>query len=365
LFVTAVEVDASPWAFGILLVSIVVDISRSRALGRLAHKYQSQALEADVLHFGTDIWSSVVVIVGLLLVKIGEWTAQTWLSRADAIAALGVALISIVVSLRLGRRASDVLFDKAPVDLAEDIQQCARQVDGVLDADKVRVRRVGPTTFVDMSIAVGRGATLEESHHSASEVEAAVQSVLPRAEVLVHVDPVRPHDESLYNTVRGLAAAHELQVNAVRVQRIRHQLYFQFHVEVDDRLTLQEAHILVSHLEDQVRLRVPNVSEVTSHIEPSGPAGTSYALPVTALDGVRTAVEQLARAECGPHGFHHVAVGSINGELDILLHVFLDDQSPIREAHDLSTHLDTILRQRISNVSQVLIHVEPHSMAVD
>jgi cation diffusion facilitator family transporter len=246
LFVTAVEVDASPWAFGILLVSIVVDISR--APGRLAHKYQSQALETDVLHFGTDIWSSVVVIVGLLLVKIGEWTAQTWLSRADSIAALGVALISIVASLRLGRRASDVLFDKAPEDLAEDIQQCARQVDGVLDADKVRVRRVGPTTFVDMSIAVGRGATLEESHHSASEVEAAVQSVLPRAEVLVHVDPVRPHDESLYDTVRGLAAAHELQVHAVRVQRIRRQLYVQFHIEVDDRLTLQEAHILVSHL---------------------------------------------------------------------------------------------------------------------
>jgi divalent metal cation (Fe/Co/Zn/Cd) transporter len=114
-----------------------------------------------------------------------------------------------------------------------------------------------------------------------------------------------------------------------------------------------------------MRLRVPNVSEVTSHIEPAGPAGTSYALPVTALDGVGTAVEQLARAECGPHGFHHVAVGSTNCELDILLHVFLDGQSPIRGAHDLSTHLDTILRQRISNVSQVQIHVEPHSMAVD
>src|SRR5207244_13571064 len=105
IFFRSIAVDASPWAFGVLLVSIIVDFSRSRALGRAARKYESQALEADALHFRTDILSSAVVIVGLGLVKLGEVTQQAWLNRADAVAALGVALIVRVVSVPLGKPA--------------------------------------------------------------------------------------------------------------------------------------------------------------------------------------------------------------------------------------------------------------------
>ncbi len=365
LFFKTVEVDASPWAFAILLVSIAVDFSRSRALGRAAQKYDSQALEADALHFSSDIWSSLLVLVGLLFVKLGEWTRLEWLRQADAVAALGVASIVIVVSWRLGRRASEVLLDTAPHDLAAEIEQRVREVEGVLEAKQVRVRRVGPTTFVDMSIAVGRAATFEESHRIASAVENIVKSIVPKADVMVHVDPIARPDENLIDTLRALAAKHELEVHSVHVQSVSNQLYIQFHVEVDESLTLQEAHALVSHLEDEVCRVVPNVAEVNSHIEPAGQEATDGDLPMDVLEATRREVERIAREVCGAHGFHQVRVRSVDGELAISLHVFLDDQSPIRQAHDLSTRLETKLRRAIPNVGQVLVHVEPHSMATN
>ena len=104
LFFKEVLVEASIWAFVIMGVSIVIDFSRSRALARVAKKYQSQALEADALHFSTDIWSSSVVIGGLLLVRGADWLGLAWLTKADALAAMGVAGIVVYISAQLGQR---------------------------------------------------------------------------------------------------------------------------------------------------------------------------------------------------------------------------------------------------------------------
>src|SRR5947208_624548 len=67
-----IHVDISIWAFMVMLISIAVDFTRSRALLRVARKLGSQALEADALHFSTDIWSSIVVVLGLLVVYLSQ-----------------------------------------------------------------------------------------------------------------------------------------------------------------------------------------------------------------------------------------------------------------------------------------------------
>ena len=111
LFFKSVEIEASIWGFLVMIFAIGIDVSRSRALARVAQKYDSQALEADALHFSTDVWSSTVVIVGLGLVKLSEWLHLPWLVKADAVAAMGVAGIVIYVSLQLGRRTIAGLLD--------------------------------------------------------------------------------------------------------------------------------------------------------------------------------------------------------------------------------------------------------------
>ena len=200
----------NPWAFVVVVLSIVVDLSRSRALKKAADKFSSQALEADALHFSTDIWSSLVVLFGLCGVQVGEMLGIGWLKQADAVAALGVAAIVIWISMKLGKKSVDDLLDTVPAKLQEQVFAAARQVPGVEDVTRLRVRRSGPEIFADVTLTVGRGAAFERAHDIAHEVEAAVAVVLPKADVVVHVEPAVPREEDVTTVVRLLAARHGL-----------------------------------------------------------------------------------------------------------------------------------------------------------
>lgn len=182
------HVEVSVWAFVVMGTSIVVDISRSRALARAAEKHRSQALEADALHFSTDVWSSSVVIVGLCCVWAAERFHLPWLKQADAVAALGVAGIAMIVSLRLGKKSVDDLLDAAPAGLIERVAHAAR-VPGVLAVTQVRVRQSGAHTFADIHIEVPRGMTFDGAHELTHAAEDAVREAVPGADIVVHADP--------------------------------------------------------------------------------------------------------------------------------------------------------------------------------
>ncbi len=190
LFVKEVEVDASIWAFLVMFVSISIDFGRSRVLKRAAVKHNSQALEADALHFSTDIWSSSVVIVGLIGVKLGEWFPQLEpLGKADAVAALGVAAIVIYVSLRMGRRTVEALVDTAPHGLAQQIEQAVEAISGVIDCHQVRVRPSGAELFVDVHVVVNDEMHLDKVHALTHTIEDVVKQLAPRADITVHPEP--------------------------------------------------------------------------------------------------------------------------------------------------------------------------------
>ena len=136
LFFHHVEIEPSIAAFGVLLISMGVDFWRSRALGRIATKYESQALEADALHFSTDIWSSGIVVLGLLLVMLGRKFGVDWLRDADPIAALFVAGVVVWVGWRLARRTIDELLDAAPPGVRSQIIASVSEVEGLLEVDR-------------------------------------------------------------------------------------------------------------------------------------------------------------------------------------------------------------------------------------
>src|SRR5512139_3488061 len=184
LFFEDVAVDASFWAFLVMGVSIFVDYNRSRLLQRAAQKYNSQALEADALHFSTDIWSSSVVIVGLIGVKLAEWfPGLSFLSKADAIAAIVVAIIVIFVSLQMGKRTVQALLDTAPAKLPGEIKIAVEAVPGVVECHHVRVREAGPYLFVDAHVALAGNPPLSEAHDIVLKIEEVIRQIAPRSDV--------------------------------------------------------------------------------------------------------------------------------------------------------------------------------------
>jgi len=186
-----VEVEVTFWSFAVMATSIVVDISRSRMLYRAARKHKSHALEADALHFSTDIWSSAVVIVGLIGVVIGDWMEPLeFLDHADAIAAIAVAVIVVQVSIKLGLRTIYSLLDTAPAGLEDKIVSAVQAIPNVENCHKVRIRHAGPQVFVDLHVLIDGSQSLRKAHDLTEQIEQTIAKIEPDADVTVHPEPV-------------------------------------------------------------------------------------------------------------------------------------------------------------------------------
>src|SRR5690242_19911142 len=176
-------VEATIWAFGVIIASVVTDFFRSRALLRAAKETQSQALEADALHFSSDLWASLAVLAGLAGVHYG-------IAWADSAAALVVAVLVCIAGWRLGKRTVDTLTDVAPPGAAELITATAARVPGVVRVDQVRARAVGETVFIDLAVAISRTLPIDRVDAIRDAVAAALRAKMSGAEPVVTTHPV-------------------------------------------------------------------------------------------------------------------------------------------------------------------------------
>ncbi len=358
LFVRHVQVEISVWAFVIMLTSIVIDFTRSRALYRVAKKYDSQALEADALHFSTDIWSSSVVILGLGLVWLARRFNLPWLEKADAVSALGVAGIVIYVSIQLGRRTIRALLDGVSPGLRDEVAH-AVHVLGVLEVQRVRVRQSGPEAFVDAALTINRDTSLEAARDVVARAEAAVRQIVPQADVVIEVQPVASQDEDQITAVRMLAARQGLGVHSIRIYEVGGRRTIELHLEVRETLDMRAAHAQASEFEDALRKALFGVSEVITHIEPVG-EGTATQVATRAeeklIHEALASVLQDQRLECHPH---RVRVYRVEGELAVSFHCQFDPAVNITQVHALTESVERELRSRMPAIRRVIIHTEP------
>ena len=364
IFFLTVHIDPSLWAFLVIIVSIAVDVSRSRMLSRAAIKHQSQALEADALHFSTDVWSSAVVLGGLALVWLGRKVLPGHagiLDRADAAAALGVAFIVLFVSYRLGKRTIDVLLDRAPEGLKEKIVAAADEVEGVISVGKVRLRRSGALVFVDMTIEVDRTLAFERTHAIAEDVEARIQALLPGADVVIHTDPRETERETLARRIRAIAERNQVPVHNISVHEDRGEIHVDLHLEVDDHLLLHQAHDLASHIEQDLRGALPAIKRVNTHIESRG-TGIGSGLDVTAEEGpLVERVRQITDSVVGRACCHNILIRRQGDWFAVSLHCGFERNLPVIEAHRLSSRIEEALKKEIPAIEQVLVHTEPEA----
>lgn len=358
-----VAVETTIWAFAVVAISIVVDVHRSRMLYAAARKHHSQALEADALHFSTDIWSSAVVLVGLTLVAIGkslgpEWA---WLARADAVAALGVACIVVLISVRLGWRSVAALIDAAPAGLSEHIGEVVLTVPGVRDVARPRVRQSGAAVFVDLTVAVDRAASLEEAHRIATEAQESIEQLVPRADVMVHVDPVRPQGEVLPDTVNAIAARRGLRAHSIAMREVRDRTILELHVEVAPQLSLRQAHDEVSGLEQAIRDELPHIQIIHTHIEPVGrPVLRTQPLDTAEADILRARIKELATSVAGVRSCSECRLRVGRRGVDVVLYCQADPELTVEAAHHLAHLIEENIRTVVLDADRMLVHIEPH-----
>jgi cation diffusion facilitator family transporter len=341
----------------ILALGMGIDFVRARALNRVAKKYPSEALEADALHFSTDVWSTFVVVLGIT----GAWLGMKYnlplLGMLDPVAALAVAGVIIWIGSRLGKRTIDALLDVAPRGLRERIVSAVDETEGVLQTERVRVRRAGQRYFVDVTISVPRTASLEQAHAASDAVERNIEQIVP-ADVVVHVEPRAPTNEHLFETIRAIAQRRGLAVHELSAHQLDNRLFVELHLEVDEEASLREAHRRATELEEDIRAATDPQALVNIHIEPLGAripgAAEMKELARAVQDFLNSLPEYRERVDC-----HEVHVRSVEHKILVSCHCAMDGGLPITEVHDITAALEDRVKEFFPQIVRVTIHPEP------
>lgn len=358
LFFHHVEIEPTLAAFLVMFVSMAVDYWRSRALIRIADKYDSQALQADALHFSTDIWSSGVVALGLALVLVGRRLHVSWLIDADPVAALFVAGVIVLVSTRLARKTIDALLDTAPAGVRSEIIRALSSVDGLLEVDRVRIRRAGNRFFADVSVGLARNVTFQKSGQVADEITQTVHRILPNTDVVVHSAPRATSAENIFDRVRAVATRHNLNVHDVSVQDLDGRLHVEQHLELDENLPLKTAHDRASVLESDIRAEIPEIASILTHIE-SEPSTIETGEQISRDSRLEARLKEIAREFPEILDMHDIEVKRVRERVYVSCHCTFPDDLPLARVHDLSTALEIRFKQEAPELFRVLIHPEP------
>ena len=346
-------VEATVWAFAVIVVSIIVDFFRARALSQTAEKTLSQALEADALHFSSDLWSSLAVLVGLIGVRFG-------LPWADSAAALVVAALVCIAGWKLTKRTVDTLIDVAPPGAADKITSIAARVPGVVAVEQVRARAVGEQTFIDLTVAVSRTLPLDRVTAIKETIIAALRKQIRGSEPVITIDSVALNTETVLDRVMVIARNRALAVHHVTVHELKDKLAVSLDLEVDGKLSLQAAHEMADGLESAIAAELGADVEVETHIEPLQPQDASgREAPPERVKAVAMALSELAAR--GPHirDVHNVRVRE-TGEGEIVnFHCRVDPRLSVQSVHENVDALERALKQQSPPIKRVIGHAEP------
>jgi cation diffusion facilitator family transporter len=338
---------ATWYAFVVVGIVICIDLARTTASWRAARAYSSPALASNAVHFGSDLGGSVAVLIGLLFVRGGH-------PGADSVAALLVAALVLTAAARLMRRNVDVLMDRAPADAEEAARRAIVGVRPAVQLRRLRMRQAAGRVFADVVIGVDYGAAIGQGHAAADAVERAVQSALPEADVVVHVEPVEAADADVRE--RAHAAALNVprvrEVHNVSVLSVDGGTALSLHLKLPGALPLEEAHAIAEEVERAIERAVPEVSSVQTHLEPLGEEAAGHEVA-----GDVATVRRIVRAELGVDPAELRFVDTDEGLVAYL--TLRLGSGTLSAAHADASRIEELIRREHPEIADVVVHTEP------
>jgi cation diffusion facilitator family transporter len=348
-----VEIEASRLAFGVLIVSIIVDFTRWRSLSKIAKATKSDALAADALHFSSDIVSSALALCGVTAAHYGY-------PQGDALAALGVAVFIGFAGFQIGRRTVDTLVDAAPKGLTEAVVAIAQSVPGVIGVVSARLRPAGAAVIGDLSITVSRTLPLEKVAAIKANVAAAIAARHPDVALTLATQPIALDNETILEQVVLIAAKRHVPVHHMTMQDIDGRTSISFDVELDGRMKHGAAHEIASALELEIRRELGSGIEVETHIEPQEPRQLcgQDASPAVCAE-IAAALARRAPEAGAVHDVHSVRVRQTPAGLVVNYHCCVDPDLSVDEVHDRVDELERKVRADFTDIVRIVGHAEP------
>jgi len=344
---TTSHVQATWYALAVTVIVIAVDLSRVTVSLRGARRYGSAALQANALHFGSDLLGSSAVLAGLLLVRAGY-------RRADSAAALFVGVLVLAAAARLMKRNVDVLMDRAPAEAEAAARAAIAGVEPAVDLRRLRMRQAGGRSFADVVITVPPDAPVGQGHEAADRVEAAVHEALPGSDVVVHVEPREDEIAIRERThAAALAVPGVREVHNVTVLEVAGRTEVSLHLKLPGDLSLEEAHNVASEVERAIVERVPEVDAVQTHLEPLAEVGRGRDVA-----GDAGAVERIVRDATGAAP-REIRFLRTNEGLLAYLTLGLEPGTALADAHARASEIEERIRRERPDIADVIVHTEP------
>jgi cation diffusion facilitator family transporter len=346
-------VEVTPLVIGVLVVAILIDAARWRALSIVARETYSEALAADALHFASDLVSSALTLFGLIMVLAGY-------PHGDTVAALGVALFIISAAARLARRTIDTLIDTAPKGLRANLEAAALTVPGVESVEWLRLRPGGGRTLGEIGVLVDRRLPLEQAQAIKDALAAVLSVTAPNAHLTITASPTQTPDENGLERVMMIAARLRTPVHHIIVQHIAGRACISLDMEVDQRLPLSAAHALASRLEAEIRAEFGPGTEVETHVEPldMGETSGADASPAT-VAALAAALSEVAREGGLIRDVHHVRARQGPAGLIVTFHGRAPGEVDIATVHAAIDAIERAIRAARPDVVRVVGHAEP------
>ncbi len=352
LFFKTVIVHVNIWSYAVVIVAIVLDFALSRILSRVALKTHSQALEADALHFSTDILSSLVVLAGLVFTRVG-WP------MADAIAALGVSFFVLVVSFRLGWRSINALVDRVPADHVPLAEAAAMTIPEIKRVYDVRVREAGDRHFVDMKVAFDPSASFRVIHTLTDAVEKAVKDAFHNADVVVHAEPVERSTSFLTEQIVSVAEDHGARVHDLAIHETNKGWALTVHLSWPPETSLSAAHDHATMIEAALEKEIPGLASVQTHLE-SLVDWTDARKDITRKNKkfIET-LQKIAMKEHGVRACKDIRILAGKESWWVAVTCTLKSNLSLFKAHQIASRIEQRLRALDPRIVSVNVHTEP------
>lgn len=348
----APPINPAPYAFALLIGTIVIESGRGLVMRRIGRAISSDAMMADSTDRLADVLANIGVLVGLLGVRMG-------LIWADAAAALLVALVIVRAAGVLAWRSGDILIDRAPAGAEDVLRKAILSVEGVREVRLVRVRRSGPNLIGDARIATGRMLSVEAASALVREIKDQARAVLPRLDLAVAVEGQEQRGD-LVEQIHAAAARNGgvRDLHNVTVEREANgSLHISMHVKLPGDQTLSQASKTRRALDQAIRADLPDVTRIDIHLEPMEP----MVVPGQDITARRTQLADTMRAVVASHPEVQrsldVELSSRDGRIFAHVLAQVAGDVSLEHAHRIESELEEMIRRATPEVHEVVATV--------
>ncbi len=310
---------------------------------------ESASMKAGFYDAISDLSSTLIALLGFGLALLG-------IAGADAFASIFLGCMLTYLSLKLAKSSVMELSDTASKDIVEKTQKAIMSCQGVLQTENLKVRKVSSKVFVDASVQVPNGMSLEDAHLLSSKIEACLKNAFGNVDATIHIEPA-DKDHKMKDLILRLASVNGVkQVHEISTNYVKDKLYITLHAYVDPDLTVEQAHLLAGVIERRLQGEFERLENVTVHLEPAGEAIPPEQVDEAKLDKI---VRETAKKIANNLQIKRVVTYAAEGKRYINIDCCIITKNvTIKEAHHLASNLEKETKERFAS-AVVTVHIEP------